>query len=274
MKAGLGAVFSRPMALWNSRRTLWLLVKRDLKVRYADSMLGYLWSILDPLLMSMVYLVVFGMIFKRGVGETPYIIFLLVALLPWTWFQNCVGDASRALRRDSRLVRSTRLPREIWPMRVVLSKAVEFGFSVPVLLVFVLFNINNLQFNAGLWLFPVAFIMQFLLLSGLALLLSPLQTLFRDVDPLIRIAMRVLFYASPILYGLADVQDVASFPDWAKTLYSFNPVCGIISAYRAGFFANAYDPGAIVIAACASVITLIVGWIVFAKCERSILKEL
>jgi len=265
------AATNRPMTLWRARSVLGLLVRRDLKVRYADSLLGYFWSILDPLLMAAVYWFVFTKIFPRPMGEEPYIIFLLAALLPWTWFQNCVGDSARALRQDSRLVRSTRLPREVWVMRVVLSKTVEFGFSLPVLAVFLIFYPPDL--NGHLWLFPLGIVMQLVLLAGLGLLLAPLEVLLRDIDPLIRVAMRVLFYASPILYGLQDVYN-AAIPEALKMLYLLNPMTGIIAAFRAGFFPEVVHWDAIAIAGGVSVLTLVVGWIVFARSERSVLKEL
>ncbi len=269
--SGVVAAVNRPMALWRARSVLGLLVRRDLKVRYADSLLGYFWSILDPLLMAAVYWFVFTKIFPRSVGEEPYIIFLLAALLPWTWFQNCVGDSAKSLQQDSRLVRSTRLPREVWPLRVVLSKTVEFGFSLPVLAVFLL--IYHPHLNSHIWLFPLAILMQLVLLAGLGLLLAPLEVLLRDIDPLIRVAMRVLFYASPVLYGIQDVYD-ATIPEALKTLYLLNPMSGIITAYRAGFFPEAVHWDAIAIAGGLSVFTLVFGWFVFARSERAMLKEL
>ncbi|MFB7889130.1 ABC transporter permease [Cellulosimicrobium cellulans] len=268
---GVVAAVNRPMALWKARSVLGLLVRRDLKVRYADSLLGYFWSILDPLLMAAVYWFVFTKIFPRSVGEEPYIIFLLAALLPWTWFQNCVGDSANSLQHDSRLVRSTRLPREVWPLRVVMSKTVEFGFSMPVLAVFLL--IFQPEINGHIWLFPVAILMQLVLLAGVGLLLAPLQVLLRDIEPLIRVAMRVLFYASPVLYGIQDVYN-ANIPQLLKTLYLLNPMSGIITAFRAGFFPDAVHWDAIAIAGGVSVFTLVLGWIVFARTERSMLKEL
>lgn len=268
---GLGAVVARPAALWRSRKILWLLVKRDLKVRYAQSLLGYFWSILDPLLMSVVYWFVFTQIFPRAVGDEPYIIFLLAALFPWTWFQNTVGDSANSLLHESRLVRSTRLPREIWAMRVVLSKTVEFLFSLPVLLIFVL--AFQAPITSDIWLFVLGVFMLFVLLSGLALILAPLEVLLRDIDPLVKVAMRVLFYASPVLYGINDVY-AAGFPRWVETLYLMNPMAGILTAFRAGFFPDQLHWDAIAVSGAICVFTFMVGWVVFTRLERAVLKEL
>lgn len=148
-------LWSRPGDVWSHRKVLWLLVQRDLNVRYASSVLGYFWSMLDPLLMSVVYWFVFTKIFDRSVGHEPYVIFLLVALLPWTWFQNAVSDSSFALQAEAQLARSTALPRELWALRIVLSKGVEFLFSIPVMILLVAIFHQSISIDWGyLWLFP------------------------------------------------------------------------------------------------------------------------
>ena len=119
---------------WHS---LWLLTKRDLRVRYSTSFLGYFWSILDPLVMAGIYWFVFTQVFKRDVGEDPYIVFLLSALLPWTWFTGAVGDTTRAFIKEAKLVRSTKIPRTIWVVSLVMSKGIEIVASLPVLALFV-----------------------------------------------------------------------------------------------------------------------------------------
>lgn len=138
--------------------SLWLLTTRDLKVRYSTSRLGYLWSVLDPLLMSAIYWFVFTQVFQRPAGTQPYVVFLLSAMLPWVWFSNSLSDATKAFLQDEKLVRSVRIPRTIWVNRVVLSKAVEFVFSIPVLAFFAIFS--GASVHPGLLWFPVAMILQ------------------------------------------------------------------------------------------------------------------
>ncbi len=134
--------------------SLWLLSARDLRVRYATSALGYVWSVLDPLVMSVIYWFVFTLVFHRdSIGAEPYIVFLVTALLPWVWFNASVTDFTRAFRKDARLVRSTSIPRSIWVGRIVLSKGVEFLLSVPVLAAFVMFA--GASVGWGLLWFPV-----------------------------------------------------------------------------------------------------------------------
>src|SRR6478736_3377975 len=179
--------------------SLWLLSARDLRVRYATSWLGYLWSVLDPLLMSLIYWFVFTQVFSRTVGEQPYIVFLISALLPWVWFNSAVTDFTRAFSRDSKLVRSTAIPRSIWVNRIVLSKGIEFLCSLPVLAAFAIFAGATVSWQL-LW-FPVAVLLQAVLLVGLGLLVAPLCALYADLERTTRLILRVLFYASPIIYA-------------------------------------------------------------------------
>lgn len=249
-------------------QALRLLSGRDLKVRYETSMLGYLWSVLDPLVMAGIYWFVFTQIFNRGgsVGETPYIVFLIVALLPWVWFNASVTDFTHAFSKDAKLVRSTNIPRSIWISRVILSKGAEFLFSMPVLALFAVFG--GATIGWGVLLFPVAVLLQALLLLGLGLLVAPLCVLYNDLERTTRLILRALFYASPIIYGLQDL------PEPFAHILAFNPMSGIISLYRAAFFPAELHIFPIAVSVLMTVLFLVVGLWAFRKLERSVLKEL
>lgn len=249
-------------------QALRLLSGRDLKVRYETSMLGYLWSVLDPLVMAGIYWFVFTQIFNRGgsVGETPYIVFLIVALLPWVWFNASVTDFTHAFSKDAKLVRSTNIPRSIWISRVILSKGAEFLFSMPVLALFAVFG--GATIGWGVLLFPVAVLLQALLLLGLGLLIAPLCVLYNDLERTTRLILRALFYASPIIYGLQDL------PEPFGQILAFNPMSGIISLYRAAFFPAEIQIFPIAVSVFMTVLFLVLGVWAFRKLERSVLKEL
>lgn len=255
--------------VYRKRAVLWLLVRRDLKVRYADSALGYVWSVLDPLLMGLILWFVFTQIFNRSVGEDPYIVFLMAAMLPFNWFTGAVGDATKALKGE-KLVRTTALPREIWVFRLVLAKGAEFLFSLPVLIIFLIAYAKPINLNI-LYL-PLAMLMQFVLITGIGLMVAPIVVLVRDVDRIVKITLRFLFYATPVLYGVTDVYE--RLPESVRVLYLFNPMTGIVSLYRSAYFPSQFHWQAVAISAGVSVITLVLGWWVFAKLERSVLKEI
>nr|WP_245190093.1 ABC transporter permease [Leucobacter exalbidus] len=245
---------------------MWLLTRRDLKVRYSTSLLGYVWSILDPLLMSLIYWFIFTQVFTRGVGETPYIVFLLTAMLPWVWLNGAVSDCTRAFLRDMKLVRSVALPHWIWVGRIVCSKGIEFLLSLPVLIAFAIGS--GATVGPGLLLFPVAIIMMGALILGVGLIIAPLVVFFRDLERAVKLVLRVLFYASPIIYGAADL------PEFAQPLAWLNPLSGIFALFRAGFFPDQLNVGLVLSSAAITVVTLGIGIIVFRRTIGGVLKEL
>ncbi|WP_454138758.1 ABC transporter permease [Microbacterium paulum] len=263
------AVAGAPGSARRYLHSLWLLSARDLKVRYSTSALGYLWSVLDPLVMSVIYWFVFTLVFQRdGIGGEPYIVFLLAGLLPWVWFNSSVSDFTKAFKRDAKLVRSTAIPRSIWVGRIVLSKGIEFLFSIPVLLLFALFARPQVQWNPLILLFPLGVLLQTVLLVGLGLLVAPLCALWGDLERTTRLILRALFYASPIIYGLSDL------PSPFRELALLNPLSGIFTLYRSGMFPEEWNLPAVGVAAAISLAFLALGVVVFRRLEPAVLKEL
>ncbi|PFG31627.1 ABC-2 type transport system permease protein [Paramicrobacterium agarici] len=250
------------------RSALWLLTKRDLRVRYSTSALGYVWSIIDPLVMAGIYWFVFTVVFNRGdsIGEQPYIVFLLAGLLPWMWFTGTVSDSTRAFLKDAKLVRSTSIPRSIWVNRLVLSKGIEFVASLPVLAIFAV--VYGAPVNWLIVLFPLGIVLQATLIMALGLIIAPAVVFFRDLERATKLILRFLFYASPIIYGFTDL------PDAIQPIAAFNPLAGIMSIYRSAFFPDQLNWFAIGMSALVSLALLVIGIIVFSRSERSVLKEL
>ena len=260
----------RLRVLWGSRRILALLVSRDLKVKYADSVLGYFWTILEPLMMAGVYWFVFTVLMDRTLGEEPYIVFLLAAMLPWQWTNASLRSSMKALSKDSKLVRSTNLPREIWILRTVGSKFSEFFLAIPVLVFFAV--INRAELSWYVVFFPLAVLLQGMLLVGAGLALAPLAVLYGDVVRLMRIVTRLLFYFSPVIYGVHDVQNRLGGP--VADLYILNPLAGIFDLYRTAFFPDQWAGwDAVGVAALISSGMLAVGITVFRRLEGAVLKE-
>jgi len=216
--------------------------------------------------MSLIYWFVFTQVFDRTVGDDPYIVFLITALLPWVWFNSAVSDFTRAFNKDARLVRSTAIPRSIWVNRIVLSKGIEFLFALPVLAFFAIFA--GAQIGWGVLWFPVAVLVQTILLVGLGLLVAPLCVLYTDLERTTKLILRALFYASPIIYGVSDL------PGGFRELAALNPLSGIFTMYRAAFFPETWDTLVVVSSVALSVLALVLGILVFRRLERPMLKEL
>jgi len=266
-------VTARIGTLWDNRRILSLLVTRDLKVKYADSVLGYLWSILEPLAMAGVYWFVFTKLMTRQVGADPYIVFLLCGMLPWQWASAVLRSSMKALSKDSKLVRSTNLPREIWVLRTVGSKFAEFLYALPVLALFAFLTRAELSW----WVVftPLAMLLEGMLLIGSGLLLAPLAVLYGDVERLMRIVLRLLFYFSPIIYGLNDVISGKRHLGFLAHFYILNPFAGILDLYRTAFFPEDFAGWTpVAVAAVISIGFLVAGIVVFRRLEGTVLKEI
>ncbi|MBP1300953.1 MULTISPECIES: ABC transporter permease [unclassified Curtobacterium] len=249
------------------RQALWLLTVRDLRVRYSTSALGYLWSILDPLVMSAIYWFVFTQVFHRGsVGEEPYIVFLLSALLPWMWFTGAVSDSTRAFTKEAKLIRSTTIPRSIWVARVNASKGIEFLLSLPVLAVFAIAAGAHLHWELALY--PLAIVLQCALVYGIGLIVAPLVVFFRDLERAVKLVLRFLFYASPIIYG------TQALPDRLHDIAALNPLSGIFGLYRSAFFPGQLDWLEVGVSVVVTAVVLVVGLLVFRRSEHRVLKEL
>lgn len=261
-------------SVWRERRVVKLLIQRDLRVRYAQSFLGYLWTIIDPLANALIYFMLFVIIFQReDAGYSPYFLFLLTGLLPWQWFNASVSESTRALTSERQLVRSTRLPREIWVVRLVASKGLEFLFSLPVLALFTLIYLlrGDAALNLNLFWFPVAIVLQAILLTGIGLILAPLTVLVTDLQPSIRIVLRLYFYMTPIIFNLELLDRT---PDGLRWVFQLNPLTGILELYRAGFFDVDIRWHVVGIGAAMSLILLLIGSRVFKRLERTVLKEI
>jgi len=277
-------VASRALAVWEHRKVVGLLVRRDLKVKYQQSVLGYAWTMLEPLALTMVYFFVFGVILNadRGMPEEAqayggFVLFLVAGILPWTTFGAILSEAPRAMLTHSKLITTMKVPREIFPMATVGTKFVEYLLTWPVLLVFV-FALGGHFTAMGLlvWL-PLAVLLTFMFGLGVTLFLSSVNVLLRDVERLVRILTRLLFYGSAILFPASMVLG-SGIPEWVKTLYQLNPLMGIFQMHRAVWFPEFAEltPSALALTSSVvgSVLMLIIGYWTFRRLEMSVLKEL
>ncbi len=199
------------------------LVTKDLKVRYKNSVLGFLWSLLNPLLMMLVYTIVFTKIFPSGVNN--FEIFVLVGLLPWNWCARSLTGCSTSLLDNSTIIKKVYFPRVLLPVSVVASEAINFLLAVPVL--FVLMGLFGLPFTLWIAYLPVLFVIQAMLLIGLGLFLAGLNVIFRDTGVILEVVILAWFFLTPVFYDLQ-----IAYPSVARMVYWFNPMASIITQYR------------------------------------------
>lgn len=270
----MGLIVRSFLRVFQEHQVLWLLIKRDLRVRYAQSLLGYLWTIIDPLANALVYFMIFVVIFQReDAGHHPYFLFLLTGLLPWQWVNGGISETMRALVAERQLVRSQNLPREIWVVRLVASKGIEFLFSLPVLVLFVAIYMftGDTRLDWDILWFPLGVVMTFLLITGFGLILAPLTVMMFDIQPLVRIFLRIYFYMTPIIFNLELLDRV---PDSLRWIFQINPLTGILELYRAGFFDAGIRWHVVGYGAIGTLLILALGIFTFRKLERAVLKEI
>ena len=202
------------------------LVARELKARYRGSVLGFFWSFINPLLLLLIYSVVFKYFLPRGDDKLPpYEVFMFCGLLPWTWFSSSLLESSGVLISGGNLIKKVLFPAEILPIVTVLANMVHFFLGLPILFAFILYQRMPLYLNELAW-FPVVVVVQLILTLGFALLLSSLTVHFRDLRDILTNLMTFWFFATPIIYRYTDID---------KTVMSYlnlNPFTHIAITYQ------------------------------------------
>ncbi|MBB5870618.1 ABC-2 type transport system permease protein [Allocatelliglobosispora scoriae] len=254
-----------------------MLVQRDLAVKYQASVLGYVWSLIEPLSMGLIYWFVFGVLFdgRQGLGDGEnYVLFILSGIFAWQWFSSALGESTTALTNQARLITTIMVPREIFPIGRTAGRFAEYLAGIPILIIAAIILHGSFTWRT-LVAIPLAVLLQFVLLIGLSLFLSALNVMMRDVERFIRLAQRILFYCAPIVYPLSKVRETDKLPDWAKTLYEANPLVGIFELQHVAWVGQGWPPASLLItSATGCLIILLFGAWSFRKLEPSVLKEL
>ena len=224
-----------PGGLRHALELLYLLTRRDLKLRYQDTVLGFVWTAAKPLAFGLVVWFALHKVLAVEVGM-PYHLFLLSALLPWTLFQSSILLATPLFAHNGALIKKVPFPAAVLPLATIANNTVHFALSLPVLVVFLLISGRTPGWE---WLVGVPLLLglQLLLMVGLVLIFSALDVFFRDLEHLIEVVLNLLFYATPILYALPVV------PEPYRQLLKLNPLAPLIEDWRA-LLVNNDLPGA------------------------------
>jgi lipopolysaccharide transport system permease protein len=205
--------------LYNYRELLKTNVKKEIRGKYKNSFLGVLWSFLNPLLQIAVYAIVFPLILRNT--QENYVIFLCCGLIPWTFFATAISRSAFTMVENGNILKKVYFPREILPISVVTSEAVNFLISTIIILAFVLFS--GLGITKYVLLYPIVFLAQYLLLLAISFVVSSICVYIRDLQHFIGIFLQLLFYATPIVYA-AD-----TIPEEFAWILQLNPMTYIIN---------------------------------------------
>lgn len=246
------------------------LVARELTARYRGSVLGFFWSFVNPLLLLLVYTFVFTVVMPgaRGPGIDHFAVFMFCGILPWTWFQSSLLESSNVLISGGNLIRKVLFPAEVLPLVTVFSGLVHFCLGLPILAAFLLYYRIAVVPLDLLWL-PVVMMVQLVLTSGLALMLSAVTVHFRDVRDLLSNVLYLWFFATPILYPLSQA------PAGARPWLRLNPFAHLATAYQEIlYFDGRFSPGrSFLVLTLVSVVTLIAGYAVFDRLRDTLAEE-
>jgi lipopolysaccharide transport system permease protein len=210
--------------LWTYRDLFWILMLRDVKVRYKQTLLGVIWVILQPLSAALIFALIFGRFAKLPSSEIPYMLYVYIAMLPWNIFSGALQRAGTSLISDSRLISKVYFPRIVIP--IASSSAVLIDFCVAFIVGMILI-VSYEVYPTWRWIALPAFLMLALLLTlGVALFFSALNVYYRDFMYALPFVIQVWMYASPIAYSTEIV------PDSIRPFYAINPMVGVIDGFR------------------------------------------
>ena len=251
--------------IYNYRELLKTNVKKEIRGRYKNSFLGVLWSFLNPLLQLLVYSVIFGALLAGG--DKTYPIYICVALIPWTYFTTAITQAAFTVIGNADIIKKVYFPREILPISVVTSGAVNFIISTIIILAFVIFSGVGLSWY--ILLYPFILLIQYVLLLGIGFIVSSVTVYFRDLEHIIGVVLMAAFYATPIVYKLEQL------PHTLQLLVNLNPMTHLINAYRDIFYYHQMpNMEILVILLGISLVLTVVGYFIFKKLQKGFAEQL
>jgi lipopolysaccharide transport system permease protein len=249
-------------SLWQYRDLLYFLIWRDIKVRYKQTLIGILWSILQPLMTMVVFTVVFSMLARIPSDGFPYPIFVLTGLLPWTYFSQALGRTGGSLVGNATLITKVYFPRLMIPLSAVVVPAVDLLMSFLILLGFIVYY--RITPTWAILALPALILLSLLTALAVGFWLSALHVKYRDVGYITPFLIQVWMYASPVAYP------VSLIPEKWRTLYGLNPMVGVIEGFRWALLGkDSPEFGAMAVSASIIIIIAMGGIIYFKNTEKT-----
>ena len=242
------------------RDLIYFLVWRDIKALYAQTILGFSWAILQPLIQIVLFTVIFGKIARVSTDGIPYFLFSSVAIIPWTYLSQSLTTSSQSLVTGINLLDKVYFPRLIYPITPVLAKLVDFGVSLIIILIVSL--VYKVSPTWNLLFLPLFVLLMMSISAGIGFWLSAMAIRFRDVKHAMPFAIRMLMYTAPIVYS------ASSIPQTYRFFYSLNPLVGVIEGFRSCLLGTPYQWQFILPGIITATIIFISGAFYFKRMER------
>jgi lipopolysaccharide transport system permease protein len=236
-------------------------VWRNIKARYAQSVLGIGWAIIQPVFAMLVFTVVFGKLAKLDSDGAPYAIFSFAALVPWTYFSNAFSEAAGSLVTNTNMITKIYFPRIVLPLTSVISKLLDFGISFIILIfLLIVFQVTP---TIGVLFIPVLVIIMMITASGAGMWFAALSIHYRDVKHGLHFMVQLLMYAAPVVYATSII------PEQYRLIYALNPMVGVIEGFRSALLGTNPMPwDLILVGTITSLLIFIIGALYFRRMER------
>ena len=241
----------------HSLELLYLLVLKDLKVRYKSSVLGYVWALANPFAFALVYWIAFKYIMR--VQMENYSLYLITGIFPWLWLASGVTHATRSYQINASLVKKVRIPRAILPLSNVVQEMVHFLFALPVIIAFVLFA-GALDVRASwLWQLPLLLAVQLAFVYPIALVFAVSNVYVHDIEHLVALAFAMLFFLTPMVYPISMV------PEGLRLWFELNPLYALMDSWRDVLLTGTLDGAQVGYAIGCAVLFGIIAWMCFRR---------
>lgn len=253
--------------VWEYRDLLLMLMKRDFITFYKQTILGPLWFIVQPLLTTLIYVVLFGNIAKLSTDGMPQVLFYLSGITIWNYFSESLTKTSTVFTSNAGMFGKVYFPRLIMPLSIVASAlmkfAVQFGIFIVVLLYYVTFT-DTVHPNWWILLTPVLILLMAMFALGMGMIFSSMTTKYKDLTFLLAFGTQLFMYVTPVVYP------TSALPEKFKFLAYFNPLSSIFECFRYAYLgAGSFDLMSLMISAVVIMILLVVGTVIFNKVEKS-----
>jgi lipopolysaccharide transport system permease protein len=254
--------------VWRYRDLLWLFVRRDFVAVYKQTVLGPLWFFIQPLLTTLVFTIVFSGVAKISTDGYPAMLFYLAGTIPWNYFATSLTKTSNTFVQNANVFGKVYFPRLIVPLSIVCSTIIQFGIQFLLFLCFIAFHLatgSGITPHWGLIIFlmPILVALMAALGLGAGVIVSSLTTKYRDFTFLVAFGIQLMMYGTPVIYPMSAI------PERWRWLVEMNPMSALVEAFRALFLGGPIPWSSIGVSAVVTVLTLLVGVVLFNRVEKS-----
>lgn len=253
--------------VWHYRDLLIMLVKKDYVTFYKQTILGPIWFFVQPILTTIMYVVLFGQIAKLSTDGTPQIVFYLLGITIWNYFSESLTKTATVFKDNAAVMGKVYFPRLIMPLSIIVSGLMKFAIQFGLFIAAVLYyTFVEESIHPNIWILAAPFLL--LLMAafslGLGMIFSSLTTKYKDLIFLLTFGIQLFMYATPVVYS------VSSIPEKYQWIINANPLTGIFECFRYGFLGSGnFEPSSLLFSTAVTVIMLVVGVIIFNKVEKS-----